>query len=250
MRIYDESVELDYRATARFFDGRGKRMGAVGPLSAVLYQDRRPELARQRSAHELARIAPLLRQGRDALSVLDVGCGTGRWAVELAADCASFLGIDFCEDFLAEARRTTAALRQPRRFAFERVDLSQPLPAAIAAARFDTVVVAGVLIYLNDADALRLLDEVAAATAPGGRLYLREPLGVARRLTLKEHFSDELDADYSSVYRARAEFEAWIDAAAARHGLRRLDGGPLYPPELDNRAETRQFFVLLEKAPS
>jgi 2-polyprenyl-3-methyl-5-hydroxy-6-metoxy-1,4-benzoquinol methylase len=247
MRVYDDTVELDYQATARFFEGRGKRIAEVGALSAVLYQDKQPELAEQRSAHELSRLAPLLRQGRNGLRVLDVGCGTGRWAHELASDCKQFLGIDFCQDFLDEAQRQVQSLPQPQRFAFERVDLSQPLPAVLAGQRFDTILMAGVLIYLNDADARGVLDSLAGLLAPGGLMYLREPLGITQRLTLKEHFSDELAASYSSVYRARSEFDAWVDDCALRHGLQRVAADALYPAALDNRAETRQFFTLLKK---
>jgi SAM-dependent methyltransferase len=248
MRVYDETVELDYQATAQFFAGRGKRMAEVGPLSAVLYQDKQPALAQQRSDHELRRVAPLLRQGRRGLQVLDVGCGTGRWAKELAGDCARFLGIDFCQEFLDEANKLTRTLPQPERFQFERVDLSCPLPPWLAAQRFDTIVMAGVLIYLNDADARRVLDELAARVLPGGLIYLREPLGIEQRLTLKDHFSDELAASYSSVYRARSEFDAWVDACAAQHGLQRIESDALYPTALDNRAETRQFFTLLQRS--
>jgi SAM-dependent methyltransferase len=248
MRVYDDTVELDYQATAKFFEGRGKRMAEVGALSAVLYQDKQPALAQQRSAHELGRIAPLLRQGRAGLRVLDVGCGTGRWAQELSADCSRFVGIDFCQDFLDEAARQVQFLAKPDRFSFERVDLSQPFPTTLAAQRFDTIVMAGVLIYLNDADARRVLDELAGLLLPGGVMYLREPLGITQRLTLKEHFSDELGASYSSVYRARSEFDAWVDTCAARHGLQRLQSEALYPATLDNRAETRQFFTLLKRS--
>ena len=248
MRVYDQTVELDYAATAQFFAGRGKRMAEVGPLSAVLYQDKNPELALQRSTHELARVAPLLRQGRAALNVLDVGCGTGRWAQELSPDCSRYVGIDFCQDFLDEACRQVQMLPQCQRFAFERVDLSLPMPATLTAQRFDTVIMAGVLIYLNDADAQRVLDELAAMTAPGGRIYLREPLGLSHRLTLKEHFSDELSASYSSVYRSRAEFDSWVQACAQRHGFTQLAAEALYPATLDNRAETRQFFTLLQRS--
>lgn len=248
MRRYGESIALDYDATARFFEERGRRIGQLGPIGAVLYQDRRPELAARRSAHELGTVAPLLRQGRGALSVLDVGCGTGRWAATLEPCVDRYLGLDFCEAFLVEARRLTAALPGPGRFGFTQADLAGGLPAAVGPAEFDTALMAGVLLYLNDADAHRLLGQVGERLRRGGRLYLREPLGIEERLTLASHFSEELDADYSSVYRSRREFESMIGDVLLARGLRITACGPLYPAGLDNRSDTRQHHYVLERA--
>ena len=248
MRVYNEHVELDYSATARFFAERGRRIEEVGPLCAVLYQDQKPELAEQRSAHEIATITPRLVSGRGPVRVLDVGCGTGRWAMTLADDAETYLGLDFCPEFLDEARSATGALAKPGRFSFAHADLSKGLPDAVAPGSFDTVVMAGVLLYLNDDDALRVLRQLGERLAPGGRIYLREPLGLTARLTLESHFSQDLGAEYSSVYRGCDEFGALLQSAAERTGLTLRHSGELYPSDLENRAETRQFCFILDKA--
>ena len=248
MRAYQDPIALDYDATARFFQGRGQRMAEVGPLSAVLYQDQQPELAARRSAHELAIIAPRLTEGRGRLSVLDVGCGTGRWAATLQHAVDQFNGLDFCDDFLREAERACASLPQPQRFCFAPADLSKGLPEQVVAGSFDTVVMAGVLLYLNDEDAAQLLRQLARRLAPGGRIYLREPLGITQRLTLSSHFSDELKAEYSSVYRSVAEFKHLLVTHALSEGLTLWAHDALYPAALDNRSDTRQFYYLMDKA--
>ena len=248
MRVYSEHVELDYSATARFFAERGRRLEEVGPLCAVLYQDQKPELAEQRSAHEIATITPRLVDGRGPLAVLDVGCGTGRWAMTLADDMRRYTGLDFCPEFLDEARSATNALARPERFSFVHADLSKGLPDAVAPGSFDTVIMAGVLLYLNDDDALRVLRQLGERLAAGGRMYLREPLGLQTRLTLESHFSQDLGAEYSSVYRGCDEFAALLRTAADRTGLTLGHGGELYPGGLENRAETRQFCFILDKA--
>ena len=248
MRVYSEHVELDYNATARFFAERGRRLEEVGPLCAVLYQDQKPELAEQRSAHEIATITPRLVDGRVPIAVLDVGCGTGRWAMTLADDVRSYTGLDFCPEFLDEARSATNALARPERFSFVHADLSKGLPDAVAPGSFDTVIMAGVLLYLNDDDALRVLRQLGERLAPGGRMYLREPLGLQTRLTLESHFSQDLGAEYSSVYRGCDEFAALLATAADRTGLTLRHSGELYPGGLENRAETRQFCFILDKA--
>jgi len=248
MRVYNEHIAIDYDATARFFAERGRRLEEVGPLCAVLYQDQKPELAEQRSAHEIATITPRLVDGRAPLAVLDVGCGTGRWATTLDDDVRSYVGLDFCPEFLDEARAATGELVRPERFSFLHADLSKGLPDAVAAGSFDTVIMAGVLLYLNDDDALRVLRQLGERLARGGRMYLREPLGLQARLTLDSHFSQDLGAEYSSVYRDRDEFTALLAVAADATGLVLRHDGQLYPGGLENRAETRQFCFILDKA--
>lgn len=250
MRVYDQNLDLDYAATRRFFEQRGEKIAQVGSLGAVLYQDRQPDLARRRSAHELDRIAPKLKAGRPAQSILDLGCGTGRWTAALADVTRHYVGLDFCEEFLNEARRAAPLLETGQTLRYEHADLSQGLPASVQTMAFDSIIVAGVLLYLNDADARTLLQQIAARLNPQGLLYIREPLGVAQRLTLKAHYSDDLHAEYSSVYRSLDEFRVMLDDAAHGHGLSLCETDGLYPPELDNRSDTRQHYFLLQKSAS
>jgi ubiquinone/menaquinone biosynthesis C-methylase UbiE len=78
--------------------------------------------------------------------VLDLGCGTGRHALWLAAAGARVVGVDFSPGMLAEARR------KPGSEAVEFVvhDLHTPLP--FEDARFDLVVSGLVLEHVADLD--------------------------------------------------------------------------------------------------
>lgn len=78
------------------------------------------------------------------LSVLDLGCGTGRHALWLAAAGADATAVDFSEGMLDEARRKPGA-DTVRWLAH---DLHEPLPFADAA--FDRVVSGLVLEHLRD----------------------------------------------------------------------------------------------------
>ena len=70
---------------------------------------------------------------------------------------------------------------------------------------YDLLLVSGLLIYLNDGDCQELLRQALQLCAPGGRIYLREPVAVEQRLTLDRFFSKELEHEYSAVYRTVAE---------------------------------------------
>ena len=81
------------------------------------------------------------------LTVLDLGCGTGRHALWLAAAGARVTGIDFSRPMLAAARRKPGA----ESVRFLEHDLHEPLP--FAAGAFDLVVSGLVLEHLRDLDA-------------------------------------------------------------------------------------------------
>jgi malonyl-CoA O-methyltransferase len=95
------------------------------------------------------------------LSVLDLGCGTGRHALRLAAAGAEVTAVDFSEGMLAEARRKPGA----ERVRFLVHDLHDPLP--MPAGAFDRVVSGLVLEHLRDLGAF--FREARRMLRPGGR---------------------------------------------------------------------------------
>lgn len=95
------------------------------------------------------------------LSVLDLGCGTGRHALWMAATGAVVTGVDFSEQMLAEARRKPGAAT----IRFLRCDLHEPLPFRDGA--FDLVVSGLVLEHIGDLG--RFFGEARRAVRSGGR---------------------------------------------------------------------------------
>lgn len=162
-RVYGENVDIDPTAVAAFFAGRARRAASAEPLTSVLYQDGNPELARARDQYEKQLILPELALGEQD-AVLDVGCGIGRWAQPVLDAGAHYCGTDFSDELLHVAR--TRITHPKARFvtcpvqALNLETLDQP-------GGFSRVIIAGVLIYLNDTDLLRALTAVAASAAPG-----------------------------------------------------------------------------------
>lgn len=95
------------------------------------------------------------------LSVLDLGCGTGRHALWLADAGALVTAVDFSDGMLAEARRKPGA--QAIRFILH--DLHLPLP--FVSASFDVVVSGLVLEHLRDIE--KFFAEIHRVLKPGGR---------------------------------------------------------------------------------
>jgi SAM-dependent methyltransferase len=99
--------------------------------------------------------------------LLDVPCGNGRHAVELAGRGYWLTGIDSSEEFLAEARGATTL---PSRWILG--DMRE-LPGLVEPAAFDGAYCCGNSFGYLDADGARkFLAAVATALKPGGRFVM------------------------------------------------------------------------------
>lgn len=112
-----------------------------------------------------------------------------------------------------------------------------------APAKYDIILVNGVLMYLNDADIAQTLAAINELAADNALLYLKESMGVERRLTLDEIQSEALGQSYSAIYRSIAEYESLFDAAfGADFSL--LEQGPLFEGTMRNRRETLEYYFI------
>jgi len=244
-RIQGSVVDLDQDQVRDFFESRGKGIDPASPITSILYQDKHPEVARERDLHESRKVVPLLRLG-GAERVLDLGCGIGRWAGHLGSQVEGGLGLDVSESLIEFAR--TQRFGAPWRFEVLSADeLSPERTAAFGFAEpFDLVVVSGVCIYLNDDMLDRMLGGVASVTHAGSTLYIREPVGRGERLTL-DGFWSELGDRYSAIYRTIDDYVDRLRTAFGE-GAETLEAGPMYEdPRLHNRRETFQYFWLLRR---
>jgi len=249
MRIFGKGAQgaeprIERSSVERFFEERAGKLSQVGALKAVLYQDKHPDLAERRDAAEKARIRPLLRlAGHER--VLDVGSGTGRWTDELASSVAYYHGIDFSAGLVEYARqrhppgpRVGFTVASADDYSLESLGVGEP---------FDVILCCGVMIYLNDDEVDRALRCMAEVCAPQARIVLREPVGIADRLTISEHYSEEMEQTYSAIYRTEEELIRRIGHELGTRGFHVSDAGDVYEAALNNRAETIQRWFVMER---
>lgn len=239
----DEKPVIDQAAVLDFFEARAKKVATLGSTRAVIYQDKSEDLAERRDAVEKSLLYPVLELGSED-RVLDAGCGTGRWAEILIPNCNSYHGVDVSPGLIQVAEERFRAASNAR---FSVCPLEKiSLPAIGAIESFTRIISFGVYIYLNDDAALNALHCMGQVAAPQARIVLREPIAVTNRLTLKEHFSDEMDQYYNAIYRTEAELLEMVDATLIKAGFRLRASGDVYSDSaLNNRVETKQkWFVL------
>jgi GT2 family glycosyltransferase len=116
-------------------------------------------------AHQLA-VLDRARSGGQFGETWEVGCAEGYFTEPLAGRCESLLAVDLSEAALARARRRHDWADHVR---FARFDLrADPLPG-----RFDLIVIAGVLEYLDRPSALAAARQrIVGALRPGGQLFV------------------------------------------------------------------------------
>lgn len=234
-RISGKRHSISYDRTQAFFNARANGAGE-NHLTATMYQD--STLAARRDEFEKQTVLPLLELHPDD-RVLDLGCGVGRWAQVIAPFVAQYLGIDFSEKLLSAARANTPSAV----FQCMRVD-SLNVSALEIAPPFTLILCSGIFAYINDADLLRLFHNISQIAASGCRIYIREPVAKAERLTLDEYWSDDLKSSYSAIYRTRMEYLRAFDSLLGFSV--QLETKP-FPGELQNRAETEQHCFLLKR---
>jgi len=210
----------------------------------MLYQDSNPELAQSRDQHEKETLLPLL-DPTEQDRVLDIGCGLGRWTEVLADQVAHYVGTDPIEPLIDLARQRNAGRKN---VAFHVCGAEQVSLAALSqTAGFTTILIAGVLHYLNDDVCEAAFRNALACAADESQILVRTPIGIDGRFTLRGIWSDELGHEYSAIYRSRAEYLELFDTIFLGAGFRLTQDFALFADALNNRTETRQHVFLLQR---
>jgi SAM-dependent methyltransferase len=208
---------------ARLFAGEGEGLAAVCSYGMPELYNRVIDWCQWLALRRWLRVWP-------GATVLDIGCGVGRWSRRLAARGARVTGIDLSPTMIAQARRRAEADGVADLCRFEAQDVS----ALDAGAKFDLVLGVTVLQHILDPDALRsAVTRMSQHLALGGRMVLLEaaPAGPASHCDTSI-FRARRRSEYLDLFREcglQVRAVTGVDPAPFKHRLlphlRRLPRG-------------------------
>ncbi len=202
--------KYDDKAAGRFWT---RRLEDTDPLSAVLAFDAPKSLNRAYDIWERQSLLSLLESSLTGKKALDLGCGTGRIALTLAAEGAEVTALDVSPgmlDYLAKQAR--------RRRVISRVKCVSASSTAIPAddRTFDIITCFGLLEHLPDAARRKTLLEAFRVLKRTGRLFVvvnnTKCVFVQRRYGLREQREDGYFVSLVGL--------EWLEAVAGRGGMR------------------------------
>ena len=246
-RIYGEAIDINEVVTQDFFE---KRVNKELPhrYNYVIYQDTNPMLALKRDLYEKEKMSKIL-QFTSKDYVLDIGCGVGRWGDEVVKYLVDgkYVGVDFSEKLLEVAKENLMKNGKCNFLQGSFQDVVEVLGKSGFSMQFDVILVNGVLMYINDKDIRKCLGNIDLLSKKGGKIYIKESVGVEQRFTLKDFFSQELSSTYNAIYRSLEEYNLLLQEFFVENGYHIISEGETWEDAQKNRKETTSYYWILEK---
>jgi len=149
------------------------------------------------------------------MTVLDLGSGTGEWAFEFAPLVNKVVAVDYSSEMMQQAKMRGRE-EKIKNVTFYEVPV-QDFANTGNKFTYDFIFISGLLIYLNDEDLEKLLENTKSYSKPGTILILRDGTGILGRYCLNNKYSEELNAHYSAIYRTREEYIRAFEKAGFLH---------------------------------
>ena len=197
-RLYGDHENINSNKVKGFFSDRANR-DLESDLSIVLFQDK--ETSEKRHIEEKNAFHEHI--DCSGKKVLEIGCGIGRWVETLHDKCESYMGIDYTEDMIDIANETI----DYDNCKFQVMSATDICDSELLIEPpFDIIIISGVLMYINDDDLIKVMENINRVGSENKKLFIMEPIARKTRLTLTDFYSEGLDADYNAIYRTEEEY--------------------------------------------
>ena len=242
-RYIDKKVDVNDEKVHEFFDNRVNKK-LFHRYNLVNYQDNHPELAIERDKIEKNKILPLLKLNENS-RILDIGCGVGRWGDALAPKLSTglYVGVDYSEQLIEVAKKSALedGTDNKRLYLVGKFQQIDELLKQNHLGNFDLIIVNGVLMYINDYDVDTCITSLPSLLSPNGNIYIKESVGIEKRFTLNDIYSEELTSQYSAIYRSIKEYNDLFERLLPQMRILQT-GEPFENDLLHTRKETSICF--------
>ena len=234
-RLYGEKEDISSEKVKDFFNKRANK-DVESEYSIVLFQDK--ENSEQRHIEEKS----IFHEHIDVSgkSILEIGCGVGRWVEALHDKCGSYLGLDFSEELLEIAKESYKQYDNCKFQLMSATDIK--VDELVIKPPFDIIIFSGFLMYINDDDINIIMDEVNQIGADDKKVFAMEPIShMDSRLTLKDFYSEGLESDYSAIYRTESEYVEFFK----KLNCNSIHTGSIFE-DLSDHSETGYMYFIVE----
>ncbi|MGH7832251.1 MAG: AMP-binding protein [Candidatus Binatia bacterium] len=161
-----------------------------------------PEIARYVEKTERRHVFNVVKVD-PSMAILDLGCGFGRWAVEFAKRCRRVVAVDFSPNMVERAHQSS------REHGLHNVEFHvTPIQEFRTPEKFDIVMLSGVLVGVADDQLLEVLTNAREHLKPGGRIIVREIVGITERQKVRNELPGKPGFVHYSFYRLADEYIA------------------------------------------
>ena len=203
-RIYGEQTNIDSENVKNFWNNNAKKDSSL--KSVLLGYDFGEDSANLHNQKEAKIVLDFLGNGKK--TILDIGCGIGRWAYNLKSIIEKYDGIDFSPEFIKAANKNFEDFDEIRFYCMPATDIDRTKLSE----KYDVVIVTEVSMYINDDQLDKLYKSINSFTQKDSLLYIQDTTSLLEtRLTLKDFDSKELKTKYNAIYRTKTEYEALFE---------------------------------------
>jgi len=199
-RIYGEKAFIDSENVKTFWNNNAKKDSSL--KSVLLGYDFGENSADLHNKKEAKIVLNFI--GNEKKTILDIGCGIGRWAYNLKPVIQKYDGIDFSDEFVKAANNNFKDNKEINFFCMSATDIDRTKLSE----KYDVVIVTEVSMYINDDELEKLYNFINLFTQKDSLLYIQDTTSLLEtRLTLKDFDSKELKTKYNAIYRTKTEYE-------------------------------------------
>lgn len=150
-RVYTDKIEIDNDSTKEFWENRANNINNL--QTVLLGSDKTGIEQNTRNEHEKLIVESVVKQIQNP-RILDIGCGIGRWAENLINQFDYYAGVDFSEGFIDYASKKFGKNENIKFYNSSILELDD----TILSSNFNFIICTGVLMYINDANILKIFD--------------------------------------------------------------------------------------------